>query len=72
MDSVKPQNTKPQKYVRNSFDVTCVVGTVKWDDASPETFTEAAFKLIAQHSAQGTFTFPVPGGGSIRVTVEYE
>jgi hypothetical protein len=56
----------------NSFDVTCVIGTVRTDAANGEYESPhvAAFALIAKHNADGTYTFPHADGGTVRVTVE--
>ena len=56
-----------------AFDVTCVIGTVVVDlDATDgERPDIVAMKMIAEHDAQGTFTFPMPDGRTQRVTVEY-
>lgn len=53
-----------------TFDVTCVIGTVEVGigDTPPHV---VAMQLIAEHDAEGTFTFPLPDGGTQRVTVEF-
>lgn len=50
------------------FDVTCVIGTVVAGDEemSPH---EAAFLLIAQHDAPGTYVFPCANGDEVSVSV---
>jgi hypothetical protein len=53
------------------FDVTCIVGRVEFSDIGPNPGV-AAFMLIAEHDAPGTYSFPNPDGSYTRVTVEYE
>lgn len=53
------------------FDVTCVVGRVTFDEGDIPA-NVAAFMLIAQHGAEGVFTFPREDGSVQRVTVERE
>lgn len=64
---------KPSRKPAGSFDVTCVIGTVELDGGvgglSPH---EAAFLLIAQHDAPGTYQFPMPDGRTMAVTVDHE
>jgi hypothetical protein len=55
----------------NSFDVTCVIGTVVYDDLSSEAANAVAFRLIGEHNAPGTYSFPMANGGTIRVIVEH-
>lgn len=55
----------------NGFDVTCTIGRVQFGEGD-HTPQEAAFLLIAQHGADGTFEFPSESAGPIRVTVETE
>jgi|KBSSwiStaDraftv2_1062776.scaffolds.fasta_scaffold209524_2 hypothetical protein len=53
-----------------TFDVTCVIGTVEVGNGS-EAPHVVAMKLIAEHDAEGTFTFPMADGRTQRVTVEF-
>jgi len=52
---------------RKLFDVTCVIGSVY--DGGQEDPTVVAFRLIAQHKADGTFTFPNADLETVSVTV---
>ena len=54
----------------DGFDVVCTIGRVVFGDGeqSPRT---VAFGLIAEHGAEGTFTFPNEDGTVCRVTVEH-
>jgi hypothetical protein len=63
---------KKTRGVPSGFDVTCVIGHVDFVDAGPHTPAEAAYLLIAQHGAEGTFSFPHENGGMVRVTVEHD
>lgn len=56
----------------DSFDVTCVVGTVMLDGSGEDPPHVAAFKLIALHDTPGEYVFPLAPGGKCRVTVAYE
>lgn len=57
---------------RDGFDVTCVIGRVTFDpDAIGDPYT-AAFVLIGEHNAPGTFTFPNADGGTVVVSVAHE
>ena len=71
MEKQRPLRRKGSTSVPFTFDVTCVIGTVEvgHGDESPHV---VAFKLIAEHDAPGTYTFPSANGGTTRVTVEYE
>lgn len=53
------------------FDVTCVVGRVLLDAAAEESPLVAAFKLIGEHGAQGSFSFPLEDGSICHVDVEH-
>lgn len=53
------------------FDVTCVIGRITFGDGDMNPH-EAAFRLIAQHDAPGTYSFPLATGGTCNVTVEYD
>lgn len=53
-----------------TFDVTCVVGTVTVGDGEHAPHV-VAMQLIAEHDAEGTYTFPMPDGRVQRVTVEF-
>jgi len=55
----------------DGFDVTCVIGRVTFDPDASMTPTVAAFALIGEHDAPGTYVFPHPVQGEIVVTVEY-
>jgi len=54
------------------FEVTCVIGRVEFDEVGEHSPTEAAFLLIAQHGADGTYSFPSAEAGTCHVTVETE
>jgi hypothetical protein len=54
----------------NGFDVTCVIGRVEFGEGD-HTPHEAAFLLIANHDAPGTYSFPAEREGTIEVTVNY-
>jgi hypothetical protein len=62
----------PRKLIRPipGFDVVCTIGHVEFGDG-PHTPTEAAMLLIAQHDAEGSYSFPHPNGGTYRITVEH-
>jgi len=53
---------------RKLFDVTCVIGSVY--DGGTEDPTIVAFRMIAEHKADGTFTFPNIDLDTISVTVQ--
>jgi hypothetical protein len=53
-----------------SFDVVCVVGTVIVGPEGDESPHMAAFRLIAEHDAPGTYTFPNAWGGTTAVEIE--
>lgn len=53
------------------FDVTCIIGHVDLTGTGDETPDEAAFRLIGQHRAEGTYNFPHEDGRTISVTVDY-
>jgi hypothetical protein len=55
-----------------SFDVTCVVGTVALTGNGTMSAQVAAFTLIAEHNAEGTFRFPNEDGTTCVVTVDRE
>lgn len=52
----------------NGFDVTCTIGRVTFGDGEHTPY-QAAFLLIAEHGAEGTFLFPAEQGGMVEVTV---
>lgn len=54
-----------------SFDVTCVIGTVDFRETGEFSPHEAAFLLIARHDTRGTFKFPMWDGREMSVTVDY-
>jgi hypothetical protein len=54
------------------FDVTCVIGRVSFDQTGEFTPAQAAYLLIAEHDADGHYSFPSQSGGIHHVTVEYE
>jgi len=65
---------EPRRKIRREapgFDVTCVVGRVTLGEGE-HTPEQAAFLLIADHGAPGTYSFPSEAPGTIRVTVEHE
>jgi hypothetical protein len=53
------------------FDVTCIIGSVYGSSEGGETPNQAAFRLIADHGAQGDYEFPQEDGTMTRVTVRY-
>lgn len=54
-----------------TFDVTCVIGSVKIGAGTMSPHV-AAFALIAEHDAPGRYSFPMAHGGMCHVTVEHE
>jgi len=54
------------------FDVTCVIGRVVIAGGGPHPPHVAAFMLIAEHDAPGTYTFPMANGNECRVTVVHD
>lgn len=71
---VMAQTTRQRKQPTNvhSFDVTCVIGSVVLDpDHEGEGPHVVAMKLIAEHDAPGTYSFPMIDGRTQRVTVEF-
>lgn len=69
MEKVRTRKTRtPAPF---TFDVTCVIGTVEVGEGE-ESPHVVAFKMIAEHDAPGTYTFPHANGGTTRVTVEYD
>jgi hypothetical protein len=76
METQRPvrRKTSRREIHANSFDVTCVVGTVELDVNGNNGLgpTEAAMVLIAQHGAPGTFKFPLPDGTTAVVDVSFE
>lgn len=71
---IKGRVGKPRPAGRNGelsqFDVVCVVGTVIVGNDGDETPHMAAFRLIAEHDAPGTYSFPNAYGGTTEVNVE--
>lgn len=66
-------NTK-QTRIRpgDSFDVTCVIGTVSLtDDGTGDPPGIVAMRMIAEHDAEGTYRFPRADGREQVVTIEY-
>lgn len=56
----------------NSFDVTCVIGTVSFsDDGTGDPPGIVAMRMIAEHDAPGTYRFPRADGTEQVVTIEY-
>lgn len=54
-----------------TFDVTCVIGTVVVDGSmNGERPDIVAMKLIAEHDAEGTYSFPLADGRTQIVTVD--
>lgn len=62
---------RPHPGMRPGFDVVCTIGRVELGPDGEDSPHVAAFKLIAQHDAPGTFSFPMRDGGECAVTVEY-
>lgn len=56
----------------DGFDITCVIGRVKYGDG-PLSVHEAAFAAIARHDAPGVYSFRAGNdkGDVTRVTVEF-
>jgi hypothetical protein len=52
------------------FDVTCVIGRVELTEIG-EPAHVVAFRMIAEHDAEGHYSFPRANGGTVNVTVEY-
>jgi hypothetical protein len=65
------QKPSPRSSDGEGFDVVCTIGRVSFDANGDEPAHVVAFKLIAEHDAEGTFTFPMRGGGICNVNVEY-
>lgn len=56
----------------DSFDVTCVIGTVNLsDDPAGDPPGIVAMRMIAEHDAPGTYRFPRADGTEQVVTIEY-
>jgi hypothetical protein len=53
----------------NGFDVVCTIGRVEFGTGDMSPYV-AAFVLIAEHDANGTFQFPNEDGTITSVTVE--
>jgi len=51
------------------FDVTCTVGRVEFGGGDDTAYV-SAFRLIAEHGADGHYSFPSELGGTVHVTVE--
>lgn len=61
--------TKIDRFAPAGFDVTCVIGHVEFGDG-PQSAAMAAFALIDQHGAPGTYSFPNEYGSTTTVTVD--
>lgn len=61
---------RPLGYPGTSFDVTCVLGTVVFDERANGNPTMEAFSLIVEHDTPGEYTFPNLYGGTTRVIIE--
>lgn len=59
-----------QKTQVEKFDVTCVVGTVYPTYGAGESPVAAAMLLIAEHDAEGRYSFPLMDGGTQYVVIE--
>jgi hypothetical protein len=66
----KAEVMRQRRLQREGFDVTCTIGRVVFGEGET-TPHEAAFLLIAQHGAPGTFRFPAENGDEVEVTVNY-
>ena len=55
----------------DGFDVVCTIGRVELGEYGPNPEV-AAYMLIAEHGAQGTYRFPRADGTTAVVTVAYE
>ncbi len=64
--------TKAHEQEIQSFDVTCVVGTVELTDGPGMSASAQAMILIAEHDAEGVYEFPIGNGQTQRVIVERE
>lgn len=53
------------------FDVTCVIGRVVSHPDGTLSPTMAAWQMIAEHDAEGIYSFPMADGRTARITVEY-
>lgn len=71
MEKVRTRGKGPLRPTPFTFDVTCVIGTVEVGATGDHAPHVVAMQLIAEHDAQGTFTFPMPDGRTQRVTVEW-
>lgn len=57
---------------QGGFDITCTIGHVSFTHDGGEDPKTVAFRMIAEHGAEGTFSFPAEDGGMLHVTVEHE
>ena len=57
--------------VADGFDVVCTIGRVNFTDTDGLQPHVAAFQLIAEHDAPGSYSFPMADGRSCIVNVEH-
>jgi hypothetical protein len=67
--SESKRNREPRE--RPGFDVLCVVGRVEFGDTGEDPPYVAAFRLIGEHGAVGTYEFPTEDGLTCRVAVDH-
>jgi len=66
-----PQATK--RRLSEGFDVVCTVGRVEFtNDPLAEHPRVSAMRLIAEHGAEGHYSFPHEDGGTCHVAVHFE
>lgn len=58
-------------HIIESFDVTCVIGTIHLGTNGTTSPYQAAFALIADNGGEGLFSFPL-GGNIVHVDVRSE
>lgn len=69
-DTGEPQEWRDDPF--GGFDVTCVIGHVSLDPAGATPAHVAAFSLIAEHDAPGSYRFPMADGRTCLVDVSWE
>jgi hypothetical protein len=57
--------------VPDGFDVVCTIGRVTFGNGDRSPYV-AAFDLIAEHGAMGSFSFPHEDGRTVTVEVTFE
>lgn len=67
-DIWEDRQTKPI----TGFDVTCVIGRVEFSEAGTSDPRVVAFAMIAEHGAEGSYSFPMANGQTCVVTVNHD